>query len=113
LDGQPVNAVVVAQPVNTTAAQSGITQPQAAATLVTITSTVPPSGREDVAYNFQLQASGGTARYTWAPAMNSTPLPTTPTLSTTGLISGIPKRGSFPFTVIATDSSSPKQTAIQ
>jgi Putative Ig domain len=60
-----------------------------------------------VAYTNQLQASGGTTPYTWTVANGSQPLPSALTLSTTGLISGVPaSSGTNNFIVRLTDHNS-------
>jgi len=59
------------------------------------------------AYTNQLQASGGTTPYTWTIANGSQPLPSALTLSTTGLISGVPaSSGANSFIVRLTDHNS-------
>ena len=58
-----------------------------------------------VSYSESITASGGTAPYTYA--ITSGSLPGGLTLSSAGLISGVPTQsGTFPFTVTATDSYS-------
>ena len=57
-----------------------------------------------VAYSYQLQASGGTTPYSWTIANGSQPLPSALTLSTSGLISGVPAAsGTNNFIVRLTD----------
>ena len=65
------------------------------------------------AYSVQLLASGGTAPYIWS--IQSGVLPTGLTLSTAGLILGTPTNvGTWTFTVLVTDSSTPtKSVAIK
>jgi hypothetical protein len=59
------------------------------------------------AYAYQLQASGGTTPYTWTIANGSQPLPAALTLSTSGLISGVPaSSGTNSFIVRLTDHNS-------
>jgi hypothetical protein len=59
------------------------------------------------AYTNQLQASGGTTPYTWTIANGSQPLPAALTLSTSGLISGVPaSSGTNNFIVRLTDHNS-------
>jgi hypothetical protein len=59
------------------------------------------------AYAYQLQASGGTTPYTWTIANGSQPLPAALTLSTSGLISGVPaSSGTNIFIVRLTDHNS-------
>ncbi len=77
--------------------------------LSVLTSTLP-SGTNGTGYSQTLQASGGTAGYTWSITAGS--LPNGLTLApTTGGISGTPTvSGVFNFTASVTDSSSPAQT---
>jgi hypothetical protein len=69
-----------------------------------------PSGTQGYAYEATLNATGGTAPYTWTVASGST-LPTGLSLSSAGIITGtIPSSvalGKYSFTVTATDSSAP------
>ncbi len=59
-----------------------------------------------VAYTNQLQGSGGTTPYTWTIANGSQPLPSALTLSTGGLISGVPAAsGTNSFIVRLTDQN--------
>ena len=59
-----------------------------------------------------LTASGGTGPYSWRPVGGA--LPTGLTLSTAGVISGVPTdTGPFTFTVMVEDSSNPVLTATQ
>jgi len=59
------------------------------------------------AYAHQLQATGGTTPYTWTIANGSQPLPSALTLSTSGLISGVPaSSGTNNFIVRLTDHNS-------
>jgi LPXTG-site transpeptidase (sortase) family protein len=63
-----------------------------------------PNGTLTLAYNQTINASGGTALYTFAVTAGT--LPTNVTLSTAGLLSGPPTvNGTFNFTITATDSS--------
>ncbi len=72
-----------------------------------------PAGTVSIAYSSTLTATGGTTPYSWSVSAGS--LPTGLTLgSTTGVISGTPTAaGTFTFTIKATDSGSPAQTATQ
>ncbi len=80
---------------------------------LTITTTSLPDGNLNQSYNSALLlASGGTGARTWSLASGSGPLPDGLTLSSSGVISGIPSvEGTFNFTVQVTDSSSPQQVA--
>jgi hypothetical protein len=78
---------------------------------VSVTTTSLPGGTQSVAYNQTLAAMGGNPPYSWALVSGSS-LPAGLTLSTAGVISGTPTAsGTTTFTVRATDSSSPAQTA--
>jgi hypothetical protein len=84
---------------------------KAAATL-TITTTSLSSGVVGTAYSTTLQSTGGAGEITWT--LTSGSLPTGLSLSTSGTISGTPTAAGNPsFTVTATDSSIPHQTANQ
>lgn len=78
-----------------------------------ITTTSLPGGTAGQAYGpQQLQAAGGKTPYTWA--VTSGQLPAGLTLSTAGVLSGTPTGwGSLPFSIGATDSSTPALTAEQ
>ncbi|HHY65621.1 MAG TPA: IPTL-CTERM sorting domain-containing protein, partial [Alicyclobacillus sp.] len=69
-----------------------------------------PNGTVGSDYAASLDASGGTSPYTWTVVNGS--LPDGLTLSTDGTISGTPTTAdTVTFTVQATDSSDPPQTA--
>ena len=68
-----------------------------------IQTTSIPAAKLGVSYRFTLQALGGKTPYVWA--ITAGTLPQGLNLSTSGLISGIPKKaGTFNFTVKCTDS---------
>ncbi len=70
------------------------------------------SGTEHVRYRVTLQATGGTAPYTWTLFKGS--LPPGLALKSTGKIKGTPdSSGTFTFTVKVRDSSSPRQKVIE
>ncbi|MGI8688489.1 MAG: choice-of-anchor Q domain-containing protein [Thermomicrobiales bacterium] len=73
--------------------------------VITFSPTALPGGVKGVAYPATtLTASGGTAPYTYVVTTGT--LPTGLTLTTAGLLSGIPTAGgTFPFTVTATDAN--------
>ena len=75
---------------------------------LTITTTSPlPGGTEHVHYIVKLQASGGTAPYTWVLVSGS--LPSGVTLRSSGRVTGTPRQsGTFTFTVRVKDSASPR-----
>ncbi len=79
-------------------------------TALTINSTSLPSGTIGSGYSSSLQASGGTAPYTWS--FISGNLPAGLSLNTsTGLISGTPTAsGTATFTAAVADAGSPAQT---
>jgi hypothetical protein len=81
---------------------------------LTIRTTSLLDGTVDAAYQGQLVATGGTPPLSWT--ITSGGLPTGLALnSTTGAISGIPTAapGTYPFTVVASDTSVPQQTSTQ
>ncbi|WP_433974176.1 beta strand repeat-containing protein [Tunturiibacter lichenicola] len=69
-----------------------------------------PSGTDGAGYSNALQATGGTAPYTWS--MTSGSLPSGLNLgATTGVVSGTPTAsGTFNFTASVSDASSPAQS---
>ncbi|MBB5339847.1 beta strand repeat-containing protein [Tunturiibacter gelidoferens] len=75
-----------------------------------ITSSTLPSGTNGSGYSNALEASGGTAPYTWSVTAGA--LPAGLTLgSTTGVVSGTPTAsGSFTFTATVSDAASPAQS---
>jgi sugar lactone lactonase YvrE len=71
-----------------------------------------PAGAVGARYSSTLQAVAGTAPYTWSVAFGA--LPAGLTLSSTGVITGIPTTaGSFTFTVRADDSTASPQPALR
>ena len=79
-------------------------------TTLQITTTSLASGEVSSAYSATLGASGGKSPYSWT--LSSGTLPGGLTLSSSGQISGTPTAsGTFSFTVMATDSSSPAEEA--
>jgi hypothetical protein len=69
-----------------------------------VTTSTLPGGTVGTAYSSQLAATGGTNSYTWT--LTSGALPGGLSLSTGGLISGVPNaNGSFGFNVTATDAN--------
>ena len=78
---------------------------------VTTASPMPPA-TTNVAYSQNLTAAGGTPPFTWIVVPGSGALPAGMSLSPAGVISGTPTTpGTSNFTVRATDSGSPAQTA--
>jgi hypothetical protein len=68
-----------------------------------VTTTALPNGVARAAYSQALAASGGTPAYTWAVTAGA--LPSGVTLSSAGLLAGIPvQAGLYAFTVTVTDS---------
>jgi len=81
-------------------------------TTLIVETTSLTAGTAHVAYSASLSVAGGTAPYSWS--VSSGALPTGLTLAATGAISGTPTAaGDSSFTVLATDSSDPAQTASQ
>ena len=77
---------------------------------LTITSSTLPSGTQSASYSQSVQATGGTAPYTWS--ISSGALPAGLSLApATGLISGTPTAsGNFSIGVTVKDAGSPAQT---
>lgn len=85
----------------------------AAASTLTITTASLAGGVDGTAYSQQLTSTGGTGKVTWKLA-NDSSLVAGLGLSTSGLVSGTPTastNGPGNFTVVATDSASPANTA--
>jgi hypothetical protein len=101
-------ATDAANPIQT--ASVAISLPVTPATL-TIKTTSIPTATQSSTYSSVLQATGGTAPYSWS--ITSGSLPAGLTLSsTTGTISGAPTTsGKFSFTATVTDSANPDQKA--
>ncbi len=77
---------------------------------LTITSSTLRSGTQGSSYSNPLQASGGTAPYTWSVTSGTLP-PGLSLAATTGIVSGTPTvSGTFSFTATVADSESPAQT---
>ena len=75
-----------------------------------VTTSSLPNGQIGVAYSQTLAASGGVAPYTWS--LDSGSLPAGLSLSSAGVVSGTPTTaGTSNFTVKATDSQTPADTA--
>jgi uncharacterized protein (TIGR03437 family) len=81
-----------------------------AAAQLTIGQQTPAAGKVGVAYSYQFVAAGGTSPDSWSVSSGS--LPPGLSLSSAGLLTGIPTGyGAFSFSLQATDSSSPMLTA--
>ncbi|HEU4416823.1 MAG TPA: putative Ig domain-containing protein, partial [Candidatus Angelobacter sp.] len=81
-----------------------------AAPLALSAGTLPPA-KLGVAYNQPLSATGGTAPLTWSLGSGSV-LPPGLGLNSAGSVSGIPTAlGTFSFSLVATDSATPHQSA--
>jgi hypothetical protein len=77
---------------------------------LTITTTALPNATDGTAYSATITATGGAAPYSFS--VTSGTLPIGLSLSNVGVLSGAPSvYGTFNFTVTATDSSSPVQSA--
>jgi hypothetical protein len=64
-----------------------------------------PNGTQNIFYTYSLAAAGGAAPYSFS--VTSGTLPTGMTLSSSGLLSGVPSTdGSYTFTVTVTDIAS-------
>jgi hypothetical protein len=78
---------------------------------LTITTTMLPDGKINMAYTATLAASGGTAPYTWSLSAG-TGLPSGLSLGANGIISGTPtEAGQKTFTVQVMDSATPAQSS--
>lgn len=72
---------------------------------ITVSPTSVPAGVTSTSYSQTLTATGGSGAYTWS--VQSGTLPNGITLSTGGLLAGIPTAsGNFNFTALATDTNS-------
>ncbi|HEV2397349.1 MAG TPA: Ig domain-containing protein [Candidatus Sulfotelmatobacter sp.] len=106
-----VTATSSADPTKSTTAYLTIT-PAGQVNALSITTTSLPSVTSGAAYSGSLNATGGTAPYTWAVVSGS--LPAGITLQSNGTISGTTTQvGSFSFTVQVDDSSSTPEYASQ
>ena len=86
----------------------------AAEALIQISPTTLPDATNGVSYNVVLSAAGGTAPYAWSLASGSSALPANLTLSSGGVISGMPNQsGTFDFIIQMTDSSVPTPDSVQ
>ncbi|NYF90957.1 beta strand repeat-containing protein [Tunturibacter empetritectus] len=82
----------------------------ASASTLTLSTTSLPQAALGTLYSVALTANGGTPAYTWS--VTGGQLPSGLSLSSTGVISGVPTAsGSFSFAITVTDSGSPAQTA--
>ncbi|WP_353069585.1 putative Ig domain-containing protein [Tunturibacter empetritectus] len=82
----------------------------ASASTLTLSTTSIPQAALGTLYSVALTANGGTPAYTWS--VTGGQLPSGLSLSSTGVISGVPTAsGSFSFAITVTDSGSPAQTA--
>ncbi len=105
-----ITATSVADPSKFGTAAVTIVPTQSSSLAITTTSVA--SAIVGTAYSAALSAAGGTAPYSWS--VTSGTLPGGITLASSGVLSGTsPQTGAFNFTVQATDSSSPKNTATQ
>jgi len=97
-------------PVQKAAKRLSITIKPPAVAPLSITTTSLPAGTVKVAYSASLAAIGGKTPYSWSIISGSLPLGLS--ISSAGVISGTPtSAGTFNFTIIVRDSSSPAQTA--
>ncbi len=95
----------------TTTVTLPVITPPATPTPLTIPSSALPPGTQSSNYSSALQATGGTAPYTWSISSGSLPAGLSLAAST-GIISGKPTgNGSFSFGVTVQDAGSPAQTA--
>lgn len=78
---------------------------------LTIGTSTLPGGTTNVAYAVKLSATGGTSPYSWSITSGSLP-PGLALSAGSGTIGGVPTTaGTFNFTVLVTDASSPMQTS--
>jgi hypothetical protein len=105
-----VQATDSGSPAQTATKALSITIAAAAPGALQITTTGLSSGQVQVAYSASLTATGGTVPYSWSVVSGS--LPAGLSMASTGAVSGTPTTsGTSSFTVQATDSGSPAQTA--
>jgi hypothetical protein len=101
----------VSMPNQVASAPLSITIDPTSGTALMITTTALPNGVVGHAYAGQLAASGGSTPYQWMLDPASA-LPPGLLLSASGAIAGSPTtRGRYAFTVVASDASSPRQSA--
>lgn len=97
--------------VATSGSVSGSTTLNVGVSALAITSASLPGGYLNVNYSSQLTATGGTAPYNWA-LLTGSSLPPGLSLSTSGVIGGIPTTvGTYTFSVKLMDGGSPQQSA--
>ena len=83
-----------------------------AASVLAVSTTALPDGRDTVTYTRSVAATGGRAPYSWALEAGSNPLPTGLAITGGGIITGTPSAvGSFDFTVEVTDADASVATA--
>jgi Putative Ig domain len=103
-----VTATSTADPTKSATASVTVTPPPPPPLIITTTSL--STATAGAAYSNPLNATGGTAPYTWT--LSSGSLPTGITLQSAGSLSGTTsKTGQFTITVETTDSSSPQQNS--
>jgi hypothetical protein len=111
ISGTPTNSGTFSFTLGATDADNNEVQNNFSITILTSTLQITTASLSNatvgVAYTNQLQASGGTTPYTWTIANGSQPLPSALTLSTNGLISGVPAAsGTNSFIVRLSDHNS-------
>ncbi len=107
-------SVVLNSPTGATLGNIAVSQVSIAATdaPLTISTTSLSDGTQYATYSTQLNSSGGVGAVTWSLASGT--LPVGMSLSSLGVLSGIPSTyGSFPVTVQLSDSATPSSQQIQ